>query len=320
VEYQRSHESYEKFCARDDLRRSEKWVDVDWWFDDSQNDPEIDRATVYRKSQPHRTHLALLGVFFYRCWVDPQTLKLQAEYGRSGELPPHRTKRICRHMEKAALVECSIAETMRQIEDGPEREIIKPYKKPLEAIPGSVLDFKRRTDWSLEKEKKVAEAVLRRQKRLEEQDRRHREWEAKQKRLEEERQELERIEREKAQEEQRIAAEKLAEEIKKRQLEEEEEREKQRVYRERIKAELEEEKAKRQRELEEEEKKWGDIEFTEPVSIRGRLHRFAKNLKVGDLIRQNPWLEPEVYKGRSSTGYSTHLHTYRSLEGWQVKK
>ncbi|NCW66987.1 MAG: hypothetical protein EBV86_00215 [Marivivens sp.] len=209
---------------------------------------------------------------------------------------------------------------MRQIEDGPEHEIIKPYKKPLEAIPGSVLDFKRRTDWSLEKEKKVAEAVLRRQKRLEEQDRRHREWEAKQKRLEEERQELERIEHEKAQEEQRIAAEKIAEEIEKRQLEEEKEREKQRVYREKMETELEKERAKKQRELEEEEKKWGDIEFTEPVSIRGRLHRVAKNLKVGDLIREKPWLEPEVYKGRSNAGYSTCLHTYRSLEGWQVKK
>ena len=56
VEYQRSREAYEKFCDRDDLRRSEGRA-ADWWFDDTQPKPDEERTTYCR------THLALLNVY-----------------------------------------------------------------------------------------------------------------------------------------------------------------------------------------------------------------------------------------------------------------
>lgn len=208
VEYQRSQESYGKFCDRDDLRRSEKWAAVDWWFDDTQLDPERERATVYTKSQMHRTHLALLSVPFFRCWVDHATLELKADYGSCGDLPPERKARIERKLEKAELAECSTAKIMQQIENGPEREIIKGYVAPLEAKPGSKLNFKKRIDYSLEREKRLALAVVARQKRLEEQDRQHREWEAKQQRLAKERLEKQRLEAERLEQERLDALEK----------------------------------------------------------------------------------------------------------------
>ena len=183
VEYQRSYEAYEKFCDRDDLRRKEKWAAVDWWFDDTQHTKDKKRETVYTMSQMHRTHLARLSVQFYRCWVDIDTLELKAEFGCCGDLPPERRKRIERKIEKAKLADCSTAQIMRLLESGPEYETIKEYVEPLKAKPGSDLNFFERVSWSLERERKLAEAVIQRQRRLEEQDRRHREWETKQKLL-----------------------------------------------------------------------------------------------------------------------------------------
>jgi hypothetical protein len=182
VEYQRSHESYEKFCERDDLRRLERWASVDWWFDDTTQKPDEEAPTVYSKSQMHRTHLALLGVPFYRCWVDLVTLELKADYGKAGDLPPHRRVRVSRRVEKAELADCSTAQIIRLIETGPEREIVKDYVRPLEARPGSELCFRAHAEHSLEQQRRLAVAVLARQDRLEQQDRRHREWEAEQRR------------------------------------------------------------------------------------------------------------------------------------------
>lgn len=199
VEYQRSFESYDDFCRRDDLRRSEDWSVIDWWFDDTQDKPEEKRQTVYSRSQMHRTHLALLGVPFYRCWVDPHTFKLEADFGTCGDLPPSRKKRVERKLEKADLAECSTAQIMRQIEEGPEREIIKDFIKPLEALPGSDLNFRERFNYNAERERRMALAVVTRQTRLEEQDRRHREWVAEQQRLEAEKREQERVAEEKRQ-------------------------------------------------------------------------------------------------------------------------
>jgi hypothetical protein len=181
VEYQRSHEAYEKFAERDEMRRSapENWVAVDWWFDDTQPNPEQPRRTVYDKSQSHRTHLALLGVPLYRCWVDPQTLKLQAEPGRCGELPPDRRKRVERHIEKSDLRECNTAKLIRELEGTPEELIIKDFKKPLRPLRGSGLEFFEDTTYSLERERRLALALTKKQQRLEEQDRRHREFETK---------------------------------------------------------------------------------------------------------------------------------------------
>ena len=179
VEYQRSHEAYEKFADRDELRRSENWAAVDWWFDDTQPNPDKKKQTVYTKSQAHRTHLALLSVRLYRCWIDPQTLKLQAEPGRSGDLPPNRKKRIERHIEKANLIDCSIAEAIRELEGTPEESIIKEYKQPLRPDAGLELEFLDDLTYSIERERRVAIAVLSRKERLEEQDRKHREFQQK---------------------------------------------------------------------------------------------------------------------------------------------
>lgn len=179
VEYQRSYEPYDRFVDRDSLRRSEGWAAVDWWYDDTQADPSNPRRTVYDKSQEHRTHLALLGVRLYRCWVDPDTLKLQAEPGRSGELPPKRHKRIERHLERSALRECSTAKLIQQLESTPEEVLIKDYKQPLRPSIGSSLNFLDDLSYSIERERRVAQAIVAQQKRLEEQDRRHREYESK---------------------------------------------------------------------------------------------------------------------------------------------
>lgn len=176
VEYQRSYETYEKFADRDELRRSEGWTAVDWWFDDTQPDPDKKKQTVYTKSQAHRTHLALLSVRLYRCWIDPQTLKLQAEPGRSGNLPPDRKKRIERHIEKVDLIECSISKAILDLEGSPEESIIKEYKQPLRPHQGTELQFLDDLNYSVERERRVAVAVLSRKKRLEEQDRKDREF------------------------------------------------------------------------------------------------------------------------------------------------
>ena len=176
VEYQRSFEAYEKFADRDDLRRSEGWAKVYWWFDDTRPDPEKPRRTVYDRSQQHRTHLILASSEPIRCWVDPYTLKLQAEYGTSGDLPPKRRRRVERHLEKADLAECSTADLFKQFEATPEEKIVKPYKAPLRALAGSDLNFREDLDYKLERERRFALAVVSRQRRLEEQDRRHREW------------------------------------------------------------------------------------------------------------------------------------------------
>ena len=183
VEYQRSFESYDNFARRDDLRRSEGWAKVCWWFDDTQPDPENPRKTVYDRSEQHRTHLILASSEPIRCWVDPITLKLQAEYGTGGDLPPDRRKRVERHLEKAGLTECSTADLFKQFEATPEESIVKPYKAPLRALSGSDVNFRQDLDYSLERERRLALALVARQQRLEEQDRRHREWTAKQSQL-----------------------------------------------------------------------------------------------------------------------------------------
>jgi hypothetical protein len=180
VEYQRSPEAYEKFAARDDLRRIEGWGFVSWWFDDTQPDPNNERQTVYTRSRAHRDHLILLGSRPIRCWVDPLTLKLQAEYGTAGELPANRRKRIERQIEKAELRECSTSEIVKLIETGPERELIKSCLQPLRPLNGSDLNFREDANYSIERERAIALAARQRQRRLEEQDRRHRKWEAKQ--------------------------------------------------------------------------------------------------------------------------------------------
>ena len=174
VEYQRSYESYEKFLDRDNLRRAENWAAVDWWLDDTQPKPGIEKATVYMKSQEHRTHLALLKVNFFRCWVDHNTLVLQAEQGRCGELPPARKKRVERKIEKTALSECSTYRAIKLLEGEPEEKIIKEYIEPYIAMPGVALNFRNLLNHSLEREHTLAQAVIARQKRLEEQDRSHR--------------------------------------------------------------------------------------------------------------------------------------------------
>lgn len=349
VEYQRSFESYEDFCRRDDLRRSEDWAAVDWWFDDTQEKPEEKRPTVYSRSQMHRTHLALLGVPFYRCWVDPHTFKLEADYGTCGDLPPNRKKRVERKLEKAELAECSTAQIMRQIEEGPEREIIKEYTKPLEALPGSDLNFRGRFEYNAERERRLALAVVTRQTRLEEQDRRHREWVAEQQRLEAAQREEDRIAQELREAERKAGAaerqrkdnrvrmisflalqgedrnwlsskgddfldkleDKYLARLALQQAEDEEEESRLAAIREsnRLRAISEHQK---------EELQWCPIEFTGPLGRHGS--RIATNLLVGDQIRPAPGQRWEIYKGRSNAGYSTHVHTHRSLIGWQVRK
>lgn len=107
-------------------------------------------------------------------------MKLQAEWGTTGDLPPERRKRIERHLEKAGLAECSTAQLFKQFEATPEEGIVEPYRKPLRALSGSELNFRDDLTYSLEREQRLARATVARQQRLEEQDRRHREWTAKQ--------------------------------------------------------------------------------------------------------------------------------------------
>lgn len=180
VEYQRSHESYDKFAERDDLRRSEDWKMVDWWFDDTQPHPPKQKRTVYERSDMHRTHLALMEVPFYRCWVDHVTYLMHAEYGRSGELPPNRRRRVEKHIEKAELKDCSIAAAMQALEGEPEEKLIQDVRQPIRAIAaqGVAMDVAPFADLQhmLKREHAVAQAAVLRQKRLDEQDRQHREF------------------------------------------------------------------------------------------------------------------------------------------------
>jgi hypothetical protein len=184
VEYQRSREAYEKFADRDGLRLKEGWASVDWWLDDTQNDPDKPVRSVYDQSDMHRTHLAAMGRPIYRCWVDPFTFVMQYDYGCSGALPPSRRKRVEKHIERAELKDCSIAQAIRDLEGEPEEQLIKEIKHPLRARPEAGvqgpglagvhpgLDLK----YHLERERRVAEAVVARRSRLDEQDRRHREF------------------------------------------------------------------------------------------------------------------------------------------------
>jgi hypothetical protein len=171
VEYQRSYEKYERFFDRDLLRRSEGWAAVDWWFDDTRDDPDSQKQTVYDRSQEHRTHLATIPVHQFRCWVDPVTLKFQGDYGRSGNLPARKINKIERKLETTEMRECSTAKVMRLIDgDDPEFGIIKEYREPLRAR-GTTIDFRADRDYSLERERRVAEAVQLKQARIEEEDR-----------------------------------------------------------------------------------------------------------------------------------------------------
>jgi hypothetical protein len=184
VEYQRSREAYEKFADRDDLRLREGWACVDWWFDHTQNDPQKTVRTVYDQSEMHRTHLAAMGRPIYRCWVDPLTFVMQYDYGCSGDLPPGRRKRVEKHIERAELKNCSIAQAIRDLEGEPEEQLIKEIKHPLRARPQAGvqgpglagvhpgLDLK----YHLERERRVAEAAIARRSRLDEQDRLDREF------------------------------------------------------------------------------------------------------------------------------------------------
>lgn len=308
VEYQRSHEAYEKFADRDALRRLEGWASVDWWFDDTQSAPNSRASTVYQKSQMHRTHLAALGVHHFRCWVDPDTLKLQAEYGRAGTIPPERKTRVHRRLEKADLSQCSTARLIRELEGQPEYAGVKDYVQPLRPRSGSSLEFLENVNYSIERQKRIATAIIQKQRRLAEQDRKEREYFA---RLEAERkaaQELAaaaRIERE-----QRLAAErKIVSQVLKPHHQ---------VQSERIEVQ-DWARTERLRLQKIEDAKWHPIEFTDPVTTSRYSVRFAVNLRVGDLIRSGPGKEPEVYRGISGAGYSTDRYTYSSIDGWQVR-
>ena len=340
VEYQRSHEAYEKFADRDELRRSEGWAAVDWWLDDTQPDPESLRKTVYDKSQQHRTHLALLGVPLYRCWVDPQTLKLQAEPGRCGDLPPDRRKRIERHIEKAQPKECSTAKLIRELEGAPEELIIKDYKKPLRPNRGTELEFFQDVTYSIERERRLALAVTKKQKRLEEQDRRHREYETKLRihsrinalliefsvlklssnatllwtvqRLEQELSEIEaqrprakeawaRLHKEAA--DAANAAKRKAEDLRVAQLQTQCLETKRGSDLDKMLAML---RGKPQK-----GEQWQPIEFWGDS---------VPKLLPGSRIRKGSSHPVEIYKGFSRAGYSTNQATYKSLWNWQVFK
>lgn len=283
VEYQRSHETYEKFADRDDLRRSEGWAAVDWWFDDTQPNPDAPRKTVYDKSEMHRTHLASIGVHHFRCWVDLDTLRLQAEYGRPSSIPPDRRIRVDRRIEKAVLANCSTAKLIRELEGEPEHKYIKQHVQPLRPRTGSELQFLADVNYSIEREQRVALAVIKRQQRLAEQDRRHREYAARLMARRQAARDAEDAVRRIAQDRQRAADE---ERLRLQQMEEE---------------------------------KWQQIQLSEPVNSSRYSVRFALNLKVGNLIRRGPGFAPEVYQGQSGAGYSTDRYTYASIEGWQVK-
>lgn len=160
VEYQRSYEPYEKFCDRDDLRRSEGWASVDWWFDDTRFNADDCRRTVYEKSEMHRTHLSALYAHHFRCWIDPVTLKMQAEYGRSGELPPRQRSKVDRHIDKVRLQECKTSELIKQVERLPEGKALAEYRHPLRPSVNSDLDFRADLEYSLERERRIALAVI----------------------------------------------------------------------------------------------------------------------------------------------------------------
>lgn len=176
VEYQRSYEPFEKFLERDSLRRAEKWAVVDWWFDDTKFSANTNKATLYEKCQEHRTYLAGLSVHFYRCWVDPDNLKLTAEYGKCGEIAPSRSKRIVKQIERANLSECSTSNIINGLRGQPEYEIVREYAGPISPLAGSALCFKANINFSLAQQAAAARAVLARKRRLEEQDKRHRKY------------------------------------------------------------------------------------------------------------------------------------------------
>lgn len=176
VEYQRSYEPFDKFVDRDELRRVEDWKAVDWWFDDTQpaSIQAKPKQTVYTKSQMHRTYLAAMSVYFFKCWVDPTTLVLQAEYGTSGNKPPNRKRRQLRHLEKAEMNECSTSNLINRFRGEPEWSIVKNYENALRPRSGSELDFRLDLTYSLKRQAKIAQATLAQQTRLERQDKEHR--------------------------------------------------------------------------------------------------------------------------------------------------
>lgn len=323
VEYQRSRESFEKFVERDIMRRSapESWPLVDWWFDDTQHDPERPIMTVYERSQAHRTYLSSLPVNHYRCFVDPATLRLQAEYGRCGNIPPERRKRVERHVEKAALQECSTSRIIQRLEGQSEWQEVKAYKEPLRPRIGSQLNFKEDLSYSLERERAIATAVSKMQSRLEEQDRQHRklEWDRRHElvqriqsvasacdlsgtyktsasprwtedQLREELNYVESLVRDhlaKAQSEMRLQSWKS-------QQAERDDRESRQIKSDKL---------------------WQPIEMQH--ASRGML-MLKTHLREGDRVRRDQWSEYEVYEGRTAAGYSTNRRTYQSLAGWQV--
>lgn len=195
VEYQRSYESFEKFEVRHRLRQSEGWA-VHWWFDDTRPLENPSQApwqgkTVYEKSQEHRVFLALVGADFYRCWVCPDTAKMQADYGACGDAPEDRKKRVAKKVETADLKECSIADMINSLEGQPEKALIKDFIKPRRvdqkprANPEHGVELMLDLAYSKERERKAAIAIMKMQDRLAEQDRRHREWVQKKKICEE---------------------------------------------------------------------------------------------------------------------------------------
>jgi len=324
VEYQRSYEAYEKFLERDMMRRSapESWAAVDWWLDDTQQDPDHPRPTVYERSQMHRTYLSSIPVRHVRCFVDPETLKLQAEYGKCGQIPPERRKRVERHIEKADLKECSTARIVLQVEGQPEWQRVKEYKEPLRPKRGSELTFREDLAYSLERERRIAEAVINQQRRLEEQDRRHRQYEHEQKM-----QLVERI--------QAIAAESgntyieasadlswdeltkmlaLAKDVATCELERKQRESRGEKATQKWNA-AQTEITEKQRQAMEAELHWHPVEMQ--PAVRGQ-QMLKTALRQGDRLRRSRWDQEEVYRGRTGSGYSTNRQTYMSLDGWQV--
>jgi hypothetical protein len=80
IEYQRSHESYDHFIRRHEIRHRQ-FDQVLWFFD----------RGVYTRARAHRRYLDERSEPFFKCWTDPQSGQLQAEHGVAPErvwLPP----------------------------------------------------------------------------------------------------------------------------------------------------------------------------------------------------------------------------------------
>lgn len=285
VEYQRSYEPFDKFLDRDELRRIEGWKAVDWWFDDTQIESikAKPRQTVYSKSQMHRTYLAAMSVYFFKCWVDQATLVLQADYGVSGNKPPDRKKRQLRHLEKAEMNECSTSNLINRFRSEPEWSIVKNYETALRPRHGTELDFKGNLNYSLERQARIAQATLTQQQRLERQDKEHRAYVART-----------------FGSAQTIVC-----------STDEEEKNNNETHSTVVSSE---DKSLAFYQDDEWEIVEGRNQFVRGVEI------LKTRIAIGDVLRKSNGSKPVFYTGISSLGYTTTGGTYESLIGWQILK